>query len=61
MRTDTFVTIKYDLPKAPAWARRVSLVIDYKYFFDNVPPFVPGIISAAAQHNSLIFRIQAEL
>ncbi len=60
MRTDTFVTVKYDLPKSPAWARRVSLVIDYKYFFDNDPPFVPGVISAASQHNSLIFRIQAE-
>jgi len=61
MRTDTFVTIKYDLPKSPAWARRVSLLIDYKYFFDNVPPFVRGVISAASQHNSLAFKIQAEL
>jgi len=60
MRTDTFVTIKYDLPKSPAWARRVSLLIDYKYYFDNVPPFVPGVISAASSHNSLAFKIQAE-
>jgi hypothetical protein len=60
LRTDTFVTLKYDLPKSPAWARRLSLLIDYKYFFDNVPPFVPGILSAAAQHNSLAFKIQAE-
>jgi len=60
MRTDTFVTIKYDLPKSPAWARRVSLLIDYKYYFDNIPPFVPRVISAASQHNSLAFKIQAE-
>jgi len=60
LRTDTFITIKYDLPKTPAWARRVSLVIDYKYFFDNLPPFVPRIKSAASQHNALAFKIQAE-
>jgi hypothetical protein len=59
-RVDTFVTIRYDLPKAPAWARRVSLLIDYKYFFDNNPPFVPAIKSAASQHNALAFKIQAE-
>lgn len=61
MRTDTFVTIKYDLPKSPAWARRVSLLIDYKYFSDNVPPFIRAVMSAASQHNSLAFKIQAEL
>lgn len=61
IRTDTNIIIRYDLPKAPAWARRVSLVLDYKYFFDNLPPYVPGIKSAAAAHNSLVFRIQAEI
>ncbi len=61
IRADANFIIRYDLPKAPAWARRVSLVLDYKYFFDSLPPFVPGIKAAAAAHNSLVFRLQAEI
>jgi hypothetical protein len=59
-RTDTFVTLRYDLPKAPAWARRIALVVDYKHYFDSNPPFVPHVAQAAATHSSLLFKIQAE-
>ena len=60
MRSDTLVTLRYDLPGAPSWARKISLLAEYKYFFDNVPPFLPSIQAAPRDHNSLVFKIGAE-
>ncbi|MDD8027285.1 MAG: hypothetical protein PHI34_12305 [Acidobacteriota bacterium] len=60
IRSDTYVTLKYDLPSSPAWARKISLLIEYKYFFDNVPPYIPAVQAAPRDHNSLVFKIGAE-
>jgi hypothetical protein len=60
MRSDTFVTLRYDLPSIPAWARKISLLIEYKYFYDALPPYIPGVKSAPPDHHSLVFKIGAE-
>jgi len=57
LRTDTFVTLRYDLPKSPAWARRVSLLVEYKDFKDRLPPYIPGVVVAPADHSSIVFKI----
>jgi hypothetical protein len=60
LRSDTFVTLRYDLPGAPSWARKISLIAEYKYFFDNAPPFVPSLQAAPRDHNSIVFKLGAE-
>jgi hypothetical protein len=60
LRSDTIVTLRYDLPGAPSWARKISLIAEYKYFFDNVPPFVPALQAAPRDHNSIVFKLGAE-
>jgi len=60
MRSDTLLTLRYDLPGAPAWARRISLIAEYKYFFDGAPPYIPNVQAAPRDHNSLVFKIGAE-
>ncbi len=60
LRTDTFLILRYDLPKIPAWARRISFLIEYKRFTDRLPPYLEGIKAAAPDHRSLSFKLGAE-
>ena len=40
-RTDTIIKGKVDFSKVADWGKKVSLVLEYRYLYDHVPPAIP--------------------
>jgi len=60
LRTDTFTSLRYNLPAAPASPLKVFLTVEYNRFTDRLPPYVAQIKTAAADHRYLSFKLGVE-
>ena len=41
---ETYVEVKFSLPKLSKWAKELSLIFGYYRFYDNLPPRIPQSI-----------------